>query len=615
MEQNNSSKDEDDAKDEEKVFEMESLERMNVRMSVMTRFLSLNNDSSRHLDDDSMRSLGASMRSTATTTNSPDRSGGNHSIRSNGSSSYSTKRKAKDNFDREVIALFGGTGRTGKYFMEFALKAGYKVQANVRSRSKLDPKFLKYEHLTIIEGDFNGPLLDGNDSMNCIKHDVVEYILNATCTGADYVVCMAAGPNDPKTYLPHFMSEFIHDLWPIMEDLKPKSFIYQACSLNPIPKSAAEIAFLTTEELQQQETTTATTTTIAVLESSNPTEEEEKSQEHQQVDGSGEVKKEEVEVTAVTDDNADTSPRECGVTDTTPPDSTSCVTSASSSDDKEGEIDCNSKDDEGNTNITNTKENDGKTKNDGVTVAEGAVAVTAEAEGSSSIPWHRKLVKGSFFLSSRKLATDSKEEEGQQQGKGDPLSLTETIDKNNKTEQQQHSKEQQQEQSQQQPLTKPEEKIPWHVKIMKDTMIRLGGMQPILDDNDRIIQYMYDNPLSDTAVIVTRPSRLVDSKHQSDGPINPLMQILEGMTASTTNDDENEKQVDDVNHRRTSIQSINSDDEKNQIRKNNVENFMTSPLTHRDLAYYTLHHIMTNHSLVNQYPIIQLAPPLPPPSK
>lgn len=47
------------------------------------------------------------------------------------------------------IALFGATGRVGRYLLEKALNEGYSVNALVRSPEKLDA----HEDLTIIKGD------------------------------------------------------------------------------------------------------------------------------------------------------------------------------------------------------------------------------------------------------------------------------------------------------------------------------------------------------------------------------------------------------------------------------------------------------------------------------
>jgi len=56
---------------------------------------------------------------------------------------------------KKSIALFGGTGQTGKKFLEGALAAGYEVKALVRDPKKLD---LDDAKLTVVEGDvLNAP--------------------------------------------------------------------------------------------------------------------------------------------------------------------------------------------------------------------------------------------------------------------------------------------------------------------------------------------------------------------------------------------------------------------------------------------------------------------------
>jgi putative NADH-flavin reductase len=50
----------------------------------------------------------------------------------------------------KTIALFGGSGQTGKLFLEKALAAGYAVKALVRSPEKLG---INHKNLTVIKGD------------------------------------------------------------------------------------------------------------------------------------------------------------------------------------------------------------------------------------------------------------------------------------------------------------------------------------------------------------------------------------------------------------------------------------------------------------------------------
>ena len=54
----------------------------------------------------------------------------------------------------KTIAIFGGTGETGKIVLERALKMGYKVQALVRSPEKLE---VEKSEITVIQGDVLNP--------------------------------------------------------------------------------------------------------------------------------------------------------------------------------------------------------------------------------------------------------------------------------------------------------------------------------------------------------------------------------------------------------------------------------------------------------------------------
>lgn len=81
----------------------------------------------------------------------------------------------------ETIALFGATGRTGRYCLAQALDQGYKVRALVRDKSKLDASLFEISNLTIIEGDFS------TQTLSTIEECV---------SGADYVIVMVG--YDPK---------------------------------------------------------------------------------------------------------------------------------------------------------------------------------------------------------------------------------------------------------------------------------------------------------------------------------------------------------------------------------------------------------------------------------
>ena len=119
----------------------------------------------------------------------------------------------------ETIAVFGATGGTGKHFLGFALKAGYKVQAMVRSPSKVTEKS---PNLTLIEGTFS----DGDAIAKTLK-------------GATYIVCMGGGPMTgwSKDYKPKdLMLNFVKTLIPLAKkESSIKVFLYQAGAFSALP--------------------------------------------------------------------------------------------------------------------------------------------------------------------------------------------------------------------------------------------------------------------------------------------------------------------------------------------------------------------------------------------
>ena len=116
----------------------------------------------------------------------------------------------------ETIALFGATGSTGKHVLKYALEKGYKVKALVRTPSKVETK---HENLTIIEGS-----LEDSDKVK------------ETVKGSDYVISVAGGPRDPKKYPASMMTEFVKNLWPILdEEASVKAFLYQSGAFAPKP--------------------------------------------------------------------------------------------------------------------------------------------------------------------------------------------------------------------------------------------------------------------------------------------------------------------------------------------------------------------------------------------
>jgi hypothetical protein len=111
----------------------------------------------------------------------------------------------------KTIALFGATGSSGKEFLPLALEKGYKVNALVRTPSKVT---VEHENLTLIKGAF--------DSEESVIKEVVD--------GADYVVFVAGGPlGQPSTYPTDLVTNFIKKLFPILKSIPTiKSFVFQA---------------------------------------------------------------------------------------------------------------------------------------------------------------------------------------------------------------------------------------------------------------------------------------------------------------------------------------------------------------------------------------------------
>lgn len=114
----------------------------------------------------------------------------------------------------ETIALFGITGSTGRHFVQFAIKEGYKVKALVRDPDKVD---FKNDNLELIMGSFTE-----------------EEAILKTVSGTDYVVSMAGGKiGNPKKYPTDLMLNFVKLLVPIMEKEGTKVFLYQAGAFSP----------------------------------------------------------------------------------------------------------------------------------------------------------------------------------------------------------------------------------------------------------------------------------------------------------------------------------------------------------------------------------------------
>ena len=107
------------------------------------------------------------------------------------------------------LCLFGGTGNTGKYFLQSALKAGWEVVAFLRTPSKVEDA----EGLTKFKGDMTNP----EDIKKAIQ-------------GVDAVVVLAGVPRHTKagSKMDGFMSKSIRDIVAAMEQQGVKRFLFQA---------------------------------------------------------------------------------------------------------------------------------------------------------------------------------------------------------------------------------------------------------------------------------------------------------------------------------------------------------------------------------------------------
>jgi len=72
----------------------------------------------------------------------------------------------------ETVAVFGGTGATGKHVVALALQKNYAVRMMCRNPDTVEKK----ANLTVIEGDFEN-----------------EAAIQETVQGAQYVICVAGG--------------------------------------------------------------------------------------------------------------------------------------------------------------------------------------------------------------------------------------------------------------------------------------------------------------------------------------------------------------------------------------------------------------------------------------
>lgn len=58
----------------------------------------------------------------------------------------------------------------------------------------------------------------------------------------------------------------------------------------------------------------------------------------------------------------------------------------------------------------------------------------------------------------------------------------------------------------------PDGSLPFALKMTRNTIARMVGIIPMIEDNDSVIQFIHGNSLPDTKVIVTRPGRLVEGE-------------------------------------------------------------------------------------------------------
>jgi hypothetical protein len=110
----------------------------------------------------------------------------------------------------ETIALFGATGGSGSEVLAAALEKGYKVNAMVRTPSKIE---IEHPNLTILKGDFTSTS-----------------VIEETIKGADYVISAVGGPmGKPKDFPVGNFLEFTQELVRIMKETPSvKVFLHQA---------------------------------------------------------------------------------------------------------------------------------------------------------------------------------------------------------------------------------------------------------------------------------------------------------------------------------------------------------------------------------------------------
>ncbi|MBO2012951.1 NAD(P)-dependent oxidoreductase [Hymenobacter negativus] len=102
--------------------------------------------------------------------------------------------------------IFGGTGRTGKHFIELALREGHRVRALVRNPEKLE---IKDTNLEVVVGTI-------------LDYEPLDTLL----TGVDFVVSMLGDAR--RQQQENVNTAFVKRLIPAMRRQGVKRFLYQA---------------------------------------------------------------------------------------------------------------------------------------------------------------------------------------------------------------------------------------------------------------------------------------------------------------------------------------------------------------------------------------------------
>jgi hypothetical protein len=107
---------------------------------------------------------------------------------------------------KDTYLVFGGTGRTGKHFIEHILEEGHQVRALVRSLEKMT---IQHPNLKLIKGS-----VANYRSMD----DLLE--------GVDFVISMLGDAQAQQAQ--NVNAEFVRKLIPAMRRQSVKRFLYQA---------------------------------------------------------------------------------------------------------------------------------------------------------------------------------------------------------------------------------------------------------------------------------------------------------------------------------------------------------------------------------------------------